>query len=285
VRVSSVVLTLFVTAAPALAQTPDADLAAGIRQVDEGDYAQAVITLDRATRALASDPARSRELARGYLYLGVAYVGLGSETTAKARFRDALGQAKDLKLSPEQYPPKVIELFERAREESRSEPPAPAPSPSASASPAPAKGGGHGKAILIGLGGAAAVGVAVAAGGGGGSSTPASAAPTPAPVKTETIMGSISGGCESDTVTHRFVPTAAGTLDATLVWSNRDVVLKMYLGDTDRSAGLILANSTPASNVSARLTAPVMNRAYWMFVEQTGGGPCVTYTLALTYPQ
>jgi hypothetical protein len=50
-------------------------------------------------------------------------------------------------------------------------------------------------------------------------------------------------------------------------------------GGTDR-----LASSSPASNTSARLTMAVQNQEYWALVEQVGGGPCVSYTLTLSYP-
>jgi hypothetical protein len=269
------------------AQSTEPDLAAGIRQVEDGDYSAAVITLDRAARALETRKDRAHELARAYLYLGIAYVGLGSETSARARFRDALAQSRDLRLDPEQFPPKVIELFERAREENRVPAPAvAAPAPAAPAS-TPASGGkkkSKTPLILIGLGGAAAAGVAVAAGGGGGG-TASTSATAPAGNKTETFNGSVSDGCNSDTVTYRFVPNAAGTLEATLAWTDRDHPITMLLGDSDRSEAATLARSTPSSNTSARMSAAVQNKTYYVFVEQAGGGPCVMFTLTLTYPQ
>jgi tetratricopeptide (TPR) repeat protein len=273
---ASVLVAVLGAPAVAVAQTAEADLAAGMRQVDEGDYAQAVITLDRAARALAAQKDRTRDLGNAYLYLGIAYLGLGSETTAKARFRDALGQVRDLALSPEQFPPKVIELFEKARDESRQEPATP---PAAAEAPKARKGRSKAPLILIGAGGAAAAGIAVAASGG---SADAGATDNRA---TETITGAVSGTCGSDTVSHRFVPTSSGTLDALLSWAERDRVLSMYLGDTNNTpSSQALAQSSPASNTSARLTAPVSNRTYWVYVSQRGGGPCVSYTLALTYP-
>ncbi|HYU43812.1 MAG TPA: tetratricopeptide repeat protein [Vicinamibacteria bacterium] len=285
-----VVLAVWLALGPGLvaAQSNEPDLAAGIRQVEDGDYSAAVITLDRAARAVENQKERAHELARAYLYLGIAYVGLGSETSARARFRDALAQSRDLRLDPEQFPPKVIELFEKAREENR------VPAPNA-ASPAPTSApasGGKKKSktplILIGLGGAAAAGVAVAAGGGGGGTASTSAtvpATAPAANKTETFNGSISDGCNSDTVTYRFVPNAAGTLEATLAWTDRDHPITMLLGDTDRSEAATLARSSPSSNTSARMSAAVQNKTYYVFVEQAGGGPCVMFTLTLTYPQ
>ena len=296
-----VVLAVWLALSPGLvaAQSTEPDLAAGVRQVEEGDYSAAVITLDRAARALESQKEHAHELARAYLYLGIAYVGLGSETSARARFRDALAQSRDLRLDPEQFPPKVIELFEKAREENRVPAPtaaAPARDGAAPAAPTstPASGGkkkSKTPLILIGLGGAAAAGVAVAAGGGGGgTASTGGAAPTPpAGNKTETFNGSVSGGCNnnsSDTVTYRIVPNAAGTLEATLTWTDRDHPIEMFLGDGDRTeATATLARSTPSSNTSARMTSPVVNRTYYVYVQQPGGGPCVSFTLTLTYPQ
>ena len=271
------------------------DLAAGIRQVEDGDYSAAVITLDRAARALQGEKDRAHDLARAYLYLGIAYVGLGSETSARARFRDALAQSQDLRLDPEQFPPKVIELFERARDENRV-PAAPAaagpsaPVPAPQPTPEAKKGKSKTPYLLIGLGGAAAAGVALAAGGGGDSGGAASTSGPPATVpsanKTETFNGSVSGNCQSDTVSYRVVPSASGTLEALLSWTDRDRVLTMYLGDGNTSeATAKLAQSTPASNTSARMSTAVQNKTYYVFVEQVGGGPCVMFTLTLTYPQ
>ncbi len=33
------------------------------------------------------------------------------------------------------------------------------------------------------------------------------------------------------------------------------------------------------------MSAAVQNKAYYVFVQQAGGGPCVMFTLTLTYPQ
>jgi hypothetical protein len=275
---------------PALLRAQDAspDLAAGIHQVEEGDYAAAVITLDRAARGLAEQKEKTHDLARAYLYLGIAYVGLGSETSARARFRDALAQSGELRLDPEQFPPKVIELFEKAREESRAVAPASSPAPRAAPSAAPASTG-KGKSklpiILIGVGAAAAGGVALAAGGASKGTSGTASTPPTATMHTDMLSGSVSGGCGSDTTTFRFVPSAAGTLDATLAWTDRDHPIDMVLADTDSDTANILARATPASNTSARMMATVQNRAYWVDVFQAGGGPCIRFTLTLTYPQ
>jgi len=89
----------------------------GVMQVEEGDFDAAIITLDRAARRLATVPERSRDLSHAYLYLGIAYLGKGLEAAAKAQFREALRQIQDLTLSPEKYPPRIIDLLEAARQE------------------------------------------------------------------------------------------------------------------------------------------------------------------------
>jgi len=146
-------------AVPAGAQTPvanDPDVAQGIKQVEEGDYDAAILTLDNAARRLAGDPSRSRELSQAYVYLGVAYVGKGHEAAAKAKFREAVTQLRGLTLSPDKFPPKVIDLFEAAREEVAR---TPAPQPAA----VEKKGGGSKKVLIIGgLGAAAAAGALLA---------------------------------------------------------------------------------------------------------------------------
>jgi hypothetical protein len=151
--------------APIAAQTPaatDPEVTKGIRQVDEGDYDAAIVTLDGAARRLATDKNKVKDLSQAYLYLGIAYVGKGHEAAAKAKFREAMAQIKDLSLSADRYPPKVINLFEAAKEEAARSGggtgtttarrnPAPAPAQ-------PEKGGGGSKKLILIGGGVAAAG-------------------------------------------------------------------------------------------------------------------------------
>jgi hypothetical protein len=117
---------------PLWAQSPpDAELAAGVRLVEEGDFEKAVVTLDGVARRLKGDPGRVQELGRTHLYLGVAYVGLDQEGKAKAAFREALphlmvkaqretggkAEVKDLTLGAFGFSPKVIQVFESAKRE------------------------------------------------------------------------------------------------------------------------------------------------------------------------
>lgn len=161
---------LWIGAIPARAeaQVTDPEVLKGIRLVDDGDYDAAIVLLDSAARRLASDTAKVRDLSQAYLYLGIAYVGKGHEAAAKAKFREAVSRIKDLTLSADKYPPKVIDLFEAAKDEARAAAPAPGPSaPSTTASTRraePAEKGGGGKKLLIiaGLGAVAAGGTAFA---------------------------------------------------------------------------------------------------------------------------
>lgn len=95
-------------------QPLDAQVAKGIQQVESGDMAGAIVTLDSAARRLAS-VSRPHDLSQAYLYLAVAYVAQGQETLAKARFRDAVKQGEELSLDPNTFSPRAVELLEEAK--------------------------------------------------------------------------------------------------------------------------------------------------------------------------
>jgi hypothetical protein len=154
-RILAAVLSLGLASLPMLAAAAasDAEVKKGIQQVDDGEYDTAILTLDAAARRLASAPGATEDLAQAYLYLGIAYLAKGQEISARVRFREAVKQARDLSLPPDKFAPKVIEEFERAREDVRNATPAPAEK----------KKGGSKKWLLIG-GGAAAAGAFLAFG-------------------------------------------------------------------------------------------------------------------------
>jgi hypothetical protein len=243
----------------------DPDVTEGVRLVETGDYDAAILTLDNAARRLAADPARVRELSQAYLYLGIAYLGKGHEAAARAKFREAVTQVRDLTLSPDEFPPKVIDLFEAARAEAMKAPASPAPQAVTSA-PAPTEKKGSSKTLLLigGVGGAAALaGIALAGGGGGGSapgsSTPAPT-PTPAPVTVEDLSGFLPA-----TEGSRHFPIrvrAAGTVLAELSWTappGQPVELVMQLKD---AAGRDLALSNRTTPSAAVLRADVVPQEY-----------------------
>jgi hypothetical protein len=104
---------------PLPAQSPDPELAQGVRQVREGDFEGAVTTLESVVRRLSSAPERSRELVQAYVNLGVAYVALDQRDAARSRFGEALARDRNLKLSAAEYSPKVLAVFEEARQRAR----------------------------------------------------------------------------------------------------------------------------------------------------------------------
>jgi hypothetical protein len=143
-------------AGPLLAQATDPELAAGIRQVSEGDFEGAVVTLDAAARRMAADGNRKAELIQAYVHLGIALVALDQRSAARDRFGLALALDPQLTLGPDRHSPKVIGVFEEARRAAAAET---ARAAEPKARPAkPARGGGSSKALWVGLGVAAVAG-------------------------------------------------------------------------------------------------------------------------------
>lgn len=110
----------------------DAELAEGIRQVDDGYYDKAMTTLDAVVRRLTADGRHPKDLERAHVYLGVACVGVGRLDQARAQFRSAIssmvvqpggkrGKIKDVTLAPFAFSPKVTGVFEEAKREAMAE--------------------------------------------------------------------------------------------------------------------------------------------------------------------
>lgn len=135
---------------------PKPALADGVRQVEEGDFETAVVTLRAVAASLAGDPARSVERARAHLYLGVAHVALDQAADAHRAFVEALRDDSRLRLTEDRFSPKVIAAFEAARREQV-----------AAGPPAATKSGGSTKKVVVGAiaGAAVATGAVVALGG------------------------------------------------------------------------------------------------------------------------
>src|SRR5207245_2918708 len=136
--------------------------------------------------------------------------------------RDALAQIRDLTLSPDKFPPKVIDAFEKAREEARSSAPAaPRPTSTPARAAAGSGGGGGGKTVLI-IGGLAAVGGGVALAAGGGKGSRATGTPTPTPdSRKRDVFGPVDLFELNYEQDYAIVVAASGTLAATLNWTSR----------------------------------------------------------------
>jgi tetratricopeptide (TPR) repeat protein len=266
-------------AANATAQTAVADpeVRRGIALVDEGEYDEAILALDGAVRRLAALSGHStNDLAEAYFYLGVAYLGKGHETSAKARFREAVQQARDMSPSPEKFPPRVIELFEKAREESRAEAPAAA---SAAAPVAKKKGGGKG--LLIG-GGLVLVGggVALAAGGGGGGAT--TDPPSTGAAQTLTDRGTVA---DQQQQFFQFTASRAGTVEITINWSDRNVALTADCADKNPPYAQCAGTFNRTTDTSGRFTAPVTQKEYLVIVSNySGRAGAEDFAITIRYP-
>ncbi len=190
---------------PAYAQAGDPDSEKGIRQAQEGEFEQAIGTLQGALPLLLARKAPARDIARAHLYLGIAHLGLADPVAARASFVEAIRSDPTLQPSSEEYPPRIVRAFDEARRSlpltpataaapttTTAPPSAPAPAqpgtpaatpsranPPTAQSAAAKKGGSKLPYVLLGLG-AVGGGVALAAGGGGGgSSTPSTPVTTP----------------------------------------------------------------------------------------------------------
>lgn len=172
----SIAVALALVAGPALqgqSVVADPELAAGLRQVAEGDFETAVVTLQSVVGRLSSDPTRSRDLVQAMLHLGVAHVALGQNEEARERFRAALERDPGLRLGPDRFSPKVIAVFEAARRELKT---------------ADASSKKKSKAPLVLLGAAGAAGAAVVATRGGDGSSDGPSAFTNARFATPVIV-------------------------------------------------------------------------------------------------
>jgi hypothetical protein len=103
------------TAAPETPATVESAVAAGVRQVEDGDFEAAVPTLESAIARLRGDPARVRLLVQADIQLAVAHVALGDTPAAVQAFTEALTVDPRLRLPAERFSPKVLRAFETAR--------------------------------------------------------------------------------------------------------------------------------------------------------------------------
>ena len=123
-------------AAAAQSAGPTNDLEVGVAFISEGDFEAATETLEAVTFILDGQPERRSDLARASVYLGWALLYTDSEAAAMQRFYDARRHDPRYVPPPEQFPRRVIRLWnEGGGRATRPAPPpraaAPAPDPRA----------------------------------------------------------------------------------------------------------------------------------------------------------
>ncbi len=110
-------LGLSLAAASAATQQPreDPELERGVVLAQQGDFELAVSALGKVARRLAAEGGPKERRVRAFVYLSVAYLGLGQEQEAAAQLSKALQVTPGLRLSLSEFPPKVVQFFERVR--------------------------------------------------------------------------------------------------------------------------------------------------------------------------
>jgi tetratricopeptide (TPR) repeat protein len=112
------IFALVLLAAPQLSPAAPADPAveAGVAQVREGEYDAAIQLLETAAARLRSS-SNGKVLARAQSYLAIAYLGRGREEDARAGFVAALRADPSLEVTTSEFPPRIVEFFEKVKRE------------------------------------------------------------------------------------------------------------------------------------------------------------------------
>jgi Flp pilus assembly protein TadD len=87
----------------------------GLRQMAEGDFQEAILTLEPVARRL-QQAGKDKEMARAEFYLGVALLELDRQGGAKERFQRALEHDDSLKVPASGFSPKVTSFFVTVRD-------------------------------------------------------------------------------------------------------------------------------------------------------------------------
>lgn len=90
-------------------------LSRAVKQVDEGDFEDAIATLNKG---IAQPDVTDEQLAEMYRLLGVAHLSLGQEAPAREAFEKLLQARPDYEL-PKSTAPKLLNLYARIKEDVR----------------------------------------------------------------------------------------------------------------------------------------------------------------------
>ncbi len=140
-------LFIFITNDSFSAEKAKEPLEKGKKYYEDSEFTKAIEELRRAVDLLektSRERSRNNDLIDAHIHLGLAYIGVSEADKAKQQFKEALRLDPERKLNEDFYAPKVIKLFNKAKEEVKedikagrikvaakepeSEKPAPAPS-------------------------------------------------------------------------------------------------------------------------------------------------------------
>ena len=99
----------------------DTDLERGLHQLAEGDFQEAILTLEPVARRL-EQAGKEKELARAEFYLGIALLELNRQGSAKERFAKALEHDSSLRVPGAAFSPKITTFFGTVREAAKKKP-------------------------------------------------------------------------------------------------------------------------------------------------------------------
>ena len=91
-------------------------LAGGIALIEGGRWAAASVLLKEAAAGLEGRPSHVRDLARTYVYLGVARLQVADAGETRELFAEAQMRYPALQLDPEEFPGDVLEIWDEARD-------------------------------------------------------------------------------------------------------------------------------------------------------------------------
>ena len=93
----------------------DPYFARGLHQLAQGDFQEAILTLEPVARRL-EQAGKEKDLARTEFYLGIALLELNRQGSAKERFLKALELDPSLRVPGAAFSPKITSFFATVRE-------------------------------------------------------------------------------------------------------------------------------------------------------------------------
>jgi hypothetical protein len=249
---------------------PEDELGKGVQQVKDGNFEAGLLSLDGVVTSLAasSDPKDVHDRAQAHLYLGVAYVGLLQETPARKHFREALKLDPELKVDPQQFPARVVRVFDAARTNKKK------PALYAGASLVGLAAAGGAAAALIG--GSAAIGITTAV---VVSSDTTTTTTTTLPLAPPLRTGAFNIHPFTQAVTGNVIATVVGPADGDLGLS-----LCRGVATSTRECNFAAAGGGPGTqSVSASLSAGT-NTLVVQAVRIPPGAASISYTFRIQTP-